>query len=207
MNKLIVIALLVIISGCASTSQIMVNEQGVEQECSAFGWGVLGTTAALVSQSNCEDRMRQNGYVNKEDAEKVFGELPRSIGGIEVIKELKSYGYNHPQWSDSHKTYILINNKYDELPSGELLVKMALVYKTARLLEDDITNSGKKHYISYMITTSKVNVDKNTYQTQTIEYLNAKHKVKMTGDHSTEDEHKFSIESHMGRALSLYERI
>jgi hypothetical protein len=50
------------LSGCASTSTQMVNENGQAVNCGASGFGLIGAPAALVMTQNCIDKHKAAGY-------------------------------------------------------------------------------------------------------------------------------------------------
>jgi len=215
MKKPLLLALFTLqLSGCAITSQKMVNHSGQELECYAFGWGVIGTVVALSKQSNCEEKLRRSGYVNIEDAERLQTvavakpntepvNAPVSIGARLVIKELEERGYAFPAFAAESNMYHLIHRDTKTLPSGEILVKSVAVYKNAKLLEDDILHTGNEYYISYIIVTSIVDIENNKSRTQTIDYYSAVHDIKMTADYTNSPEKEFSKKSQMWRGLSM----
>lgn len=51
------------IAGCASVSTPMKHADGRVINCSAAGYGVIGTPAALVMRENCVSNARANGFV------------------------------------------------------------------------------------------------------------------------------------------------
>jgi hypothetical protein len=51
-----------VVSGCAAPSTKLQNASGQVVDCSAWGMGVLGASAALLSQHDCVDRMQAQGY-------------------------------------------------------------------------------------------------------------------------------------------------
>lgn len=52
----------VMLSACATPSTKLQNASGQVVDCSASGWGLVGTPLALASHSDCVDRMQAAGY-------------------------------------------------------------------------------------------------------------------------------------------------
>jgi hypothetical protein len=51
-----------LLSGCATPSTKLQNASGQVVDCSASGWGLVGTPLALASHSDCVDRMQAAGF-------------------------------------------------------------------------------------------------------------------------------------------------
>ena len=62
LSRVIVVLSVVLIVGCAAPSTTLQNSSGHVVTCSAQGMGIIGTPAALMMQSDCEDRMEAQGY-------------------------------------------------------------------------------------------------------------------------------------------------
>lgn len=62
------IPLTVILSGCASYSQILINAQGQMYRCGAYGQGVYGVAQANQIQDDCLSSMKAAGYIEIEKA-------------------------------------------------------------------------------------------------------------------------------------------
>jgi hypothetical protein len=61
---LAIAVLLAVLSGCASMSTPMKNAQtGQTYTCSAWGWGWVGTPAAIIAHHHCVTTMESRGYV------------------------------------------------------------------------------------------------------------------------------------------------
>jgi hypothetical protein len=69
MLKLTIIALLLALSGCATPSQWMVNNQGQHVRCAATGFGVIGMIAAKGMERSCVADYRKVGYREMADPE------------------------------------------------------------------------------------------------------------------------------------------
>ena len=65
MNKIkniIAVACCASLAGCASTSTQMVNSDGAVGNCGAWGFGIIGTAAALISTNECVKKYEAAGY-------------------------------------------------------------------------------------------------------------------------------------------------
>jgi len=77
MNKLLTFFALLSLTGCAATNELMVNPQtGMTQNCSAFGFGIIGVPVALGLQAECENNLKKAGYVTSSEFQKSGGKLP-----------------------------------------------------------------------------------------------------------------------------------
>ena len=57
-----------IMASCAAPNTMMVNPNNdTLANCSATGFGVLGTIATLVAHDNCVESMRSVGYITVEE--------------------------------------------------------------------------------------------------------------------------------------------
>ena len=66
-NTIAASILVLMISGCASVSTPMKHADGRVMNCSAAGFGIVGTPAALVMRENCVTNARENGFVPIEE--------------------------------------------------------------------------------------------------------------------------------------------
>jgi hypothetical protein len=55
-------ALLPVLAGCAAPSTQMANKQGQVAQCKTFGFGVIGTLAAVSLYQTCVDQLQKQGY-------------------------------------------------------------------------------------------------------------------------------------------------
>lgn len=94
MKKLILLAALIVMAGCANPKQVMVQPNTWQQvNCSSHGWGWLGAAQAYSMTDKCISSNRTLGYIPIEEAEATDG--PKFIGpAIE-----KSKGSDKPLWS------------------------------------------------------------------------------------------------------------
>ena len=60
--RLFCLALLGAIGGCVSTSTQMVNDDGLAVNCGAWGIGLIGAPAALISTNECVKKYKAAGY-------------------------------------------------------------------------------------------------------------------------------------------------
>lgn len=58
----IVLPIILTVAGCASTSTQMVNSDGQVANCGAWGVGIIGAPAALISTQNCITKYEAAGY-------------------------------------------------------------------------------------------------------------------------------------------------
>lgn len=61
-HLIIATAVAIAVAGCAAPSSSFQNANGQVFNCTASGFGVLGTTAALLSHSECERKAQEAGY-------------------------------------------------------------------------------------------------------------------------------------------------
>lgn len=61
-QQYIAVVLLSCITGCASTSTQMVNDDGQVINCGAWGFGIIGAPAALISTHECIKKYQAAGY-------------------------------------------------------------------------------------------------------------------------------------------------
>ena len=54
--------IVIIVAGCASTSTQMVNDKGQVGKCEAWGFGIIGAPAALISTQNCIEKYQAAGF-------------------------------------------------------------------------------------------------------------------------------------------------
>ena len=54
--------IVIIVAGCASTSTQMVNDKGQVGNCGAWGFGIIGAPAALISTQNCIEKYQAAGF-------------------------------------------------------------------------------------------------------------------------------------------------
>jgi hypothetical protein len=64
-----IIFVVALLSGCASPSQWMVNDQGQKYRCASTGFGVIGIIAAKHSEKTCVDDYEKVGYQEMADPE------------------------------------------------------------------------------------------------------------------------------------------
>ena len=62
-NACLFLAAMSALAGCASTSTLMINDQGQFADCGTWGAGVIGVAAALLRNQNCVDAYRTAGYL------------------------------------------------------------------------------------------------------------------------------------------------
>jgi hypothetical protein len=55
-------ALLPILGGCAAPATQMANNHGQVAQCKTFGFGVIGTLAAVSLYQTCVDQLQKQGY-------------------------------------------------------------------------------------------------------------------------------------------------
>jgi hypothetical protein len=55
-------ALLPMLGGCAAPSTQMANKQGQVAQCKSFGFGVIGTLAAVSMYQTCVDQLQKQGF-------------------------------------------------------------------------------------------------------------------------------------------------
>lgn len=53
---------LLALTSCAAPSTTLQNDEGKSYSCSSWGVGLIGTTVALASEADCENRMKAAGY-------------------------------------------------------------------------------------------------------------------------------------------------
>lgn len=69
MKKIVMAILIAFLSGCASQSQILINQDtGKLVRCSSYGWGISGTAVSLMNQNNCTRDYKMMGYLEIEKA-------------------------------------------------------------------------------------------------------------------------------------------
>ncbi len=56
------IVVVVVIGGCVATSSQMVNDKGQSVNCGAWGLGIIGAPAALISTQNCISKYEAAGF-------------------------------------------------------------------------------------------------------------------------------------------------
>jgi S1-C subfamily serine protease len=68
MKKIIgIIFLTVLLSGCASQSQILVNpDTGKTMRCASSGWGLAGVAVSSMNQNNCVSDYKKIGFIEIE---------------------------------------------------------------------------------------------------------------------------------------------
>lgn len=64
-----IIVLSILLAGCASPSQWMVNDRGQHVRCAATGFGVIGMIAAKGMEKSCISDYRKVGYHEMADPE------------------------------------------------------------------------------------------------------------------------------------------
>jgi uncharacterized lipoprotein YajG len=69
MKTLILIAAATVLTGCASPSQWMVNNDGNQVRCAATGWGVVGMIVAKGYEKSCVSDYKKVGYREMSDPE------------------------------------------------------------------------------------------------------------------------------------------
>jgi len=81
-TALLVAAAMLTLSGCVSTSKMMVDPNtGNTQDCSAFGFGYIGVPLALIMQSECEEKFKKMGMVDAKEYQKSGGKLAVPAAG------------------------------------------------------------------------------------------------------------------------------
>lgn len=64
MKTVAVVAVGLLLSGCAVMSEEMVNPStGMSQKCESFGFGIIGTPIAIATQLECEKKLKEAGFV------------------------------------------------------------------------------------------------------------------------------------------------
>ena len=58
----LVLAAAALLAGCASTSTLMLNDDGQFADCGAWGAGAIGAAVALIRTQNCIDKYQAAGY-------------------------------------------------------------------------------------------------------------------------------------------------
>jgi hypothetical protein len=69
MKRIMTTATLLILTGCASPSQWMVNDRGQKIRCAATGFGVIGMIAAKDMERSCVHDYQKVGYHEMADPE------------------------------------------------------------------------------------------------------------------------------------------
>ena len=83
MKKTLVILSILFLTGCASQSQIMVNQDtGKAHRCASFGWGWIGAPLSAMNQSKCVSDFKNMGFIEIEKA---------PVAGISFIKKGESH--------------------------------------------------------------------------------------------------------------------
>jgi hypothetical protein len=84
MRAMIVITMLVAAaqSGCVFLSKPLIDNQGKQVICSAWGWGWLGTPLAVAQYAQCESKYEALGYVGLAEVEKTEGPKVDTRPGI-----------------------------------------------------------------------------------------------------------------------------
>lgn len=62
------LAIISLIAGCVTPSQMLVNPRGQLMRCSATGWGFIGAPLAQQSYNKCVSDLRDVGYLEVEQA-------------------------------------------------------------------------------------------------------------------------------------------
>jgi len=63
-----------LVSGCASLNTAMVNpDSGRTENCSAVGFGIIGSLVAVGMHSDCEERLKKAGFIPSKDYEATKG--------------------------------------------------------------------------------------------------------------------------------------
>jgi hypothetical protein len=92
--------------GCAAPQQIMINPNSRHQiNCSSWGIGIIGTTAAVASYYDCKNKYTALGYVPIEDYEKK--EAPK----LATQTASSAPPCNRPMWSEDNEWKYLTNGK------------------------------------------------------------------------------------------------
>ncbi len=97
MKNIVVLFVIVLLAGCVSQSQILMNNQGQGVRCPSSGYGLAGMMVSSKNQNNCVEDYKRMGYVEiekvgvtgimrTEDCSviKVFKDSPADRAGMKV---------------------------------------------------------------------------------------------------------------------------
>lgn len=95
-RSLLSLVIVLSVGGCAAPSKVMINAQGKQARCGSFGFGVIGTTAAIGSYLQCVNNLTALGYVDLEQFETT--EAPK----VEQRPGLNPSKAKRPLWEAGH---------------------------------------------------------------------------------------------------------
>lgn len=130
--------------GCASPSQVMVNDQGQIIRCSSSGYGLMGAATAVSMTNSCIEDHKKMGY--RELDGKAASALAVNQAAID---RLKAIGYVNPVGAANGNVYLVNPDKTTLTPAGETVLTLAAVYPQEKLLV--VPDTTQKFFGEYQI--------------------------------------------------------
>lgn len=152
------------ITGCASPSQVMVNDSGHKVRCASSGYGVIGVATAAVSTSSCVEDYKKMGYRPIGKSATRTTELKASI------KDLKLKGFANPLFIESKGTYNMVKaDSKRVLDNGDYEVTFSTIYPSDKLLTGP--NGGAPFYCAYQVEAYNISKDERTMYAKSVEFF------------------------------------
>jgi hypothetical protein len=146
--RIIILALSLLLCGCVSSTDVLVNSEGEQVECSAMGYGWVGAPAALIMKNKCMNDYKEMGY-------STGGTTSASTTASQSLEPFLLEGYANPLTVSSNDYHYLVDTKNSNTTAFPKTIILAIVYPNAKLFNrPDKSQFYATHQISHYIVQS-----------------------------------------------------
>jgi hypothetical protein len=146
--RIVILALLLLLCGCVSSTDVLVNSEGEQVKCSAMGYGWVGAPAALIMKNKCMNDYKEMGYSTS-------GATSVSTTASQSLEPFLLEGYANPLTVPSDDYHYLVDTKNSNTTVFPKTIILAIVYPNAKLFyRPDKSQFYATHQISHYIVQS-----------------------------------------------------
>ena len=147
--RIITLSLPLLLCGCISSTDVLVNSEGERVKCSAAGYGIVGAPAALIIKNKCMNDYKAMGY-------STGGATSASTTASQTLAPFLLEGYANPLTVPSKNDYhYLVDTKNSNTTEFPKTIILAIVYPKAKLFNgSDKSQFYATHQISHYIVHS-----------------------------------------------------